>query len=79
MFNPLVKATNGFLRYACSANTLSIASISLAVLDAPLNSFKEKSILPLEMKSPSKSGGKRPKMKCMDKDKRCVITYISDS
>ena len=79
MLDPLVKAKNGFLRYACSANTLSIASISLAVLDAPLNSFKEKSILPLEMRSPSKSRGKRPKMKCMDKERRCVITYKSDS
>ena len=79
MLDPLVKAKNGFLRYACSANTLSIASISLAVLDAPLNSFKEKYILPLEMRSPSKSRGKRPKMKCMDKERRCVITYKSDS
>ena len=79
MLDPLVKAKNGFLRYACSANTLSIASISLAVLDAPLNSLTEKSILPLEMRSPSKSGGKRPKMKCIDKERRCVITYKSDS
>ena len=72
MLDPLVKAKNGFLRYACSANTLSIAS--LAVLDAPLNSLKEKSILHLEMRSPLESGGKRPKMKCMDKEKRRVIT-----
>ena len=67
------------MRCASSANTLSKASISLAVLDVPLNSLKEKSILKLEMRSPLKSGGKRPKMKCMDKEKRRVITYISDS
>ena len=74
MLDPLVKAKNGLLRYACSANTLSIASISLAVLDAPLNSLKKKSTLHLKMRSPSKKGGKRPKMKCMDKEKRRVIT-----
>ena len=33
------------MRYASSAGALSIASISLAVLGAPLNSLKEKSIL----------------------------------
>ena len=67
------------MRYASSASVLSIASISLAVLEAHLNRLKEKVILHLEMRSPSKSGGKRPKMKCMDKERRCVITYISDS
>ena len=54
--------------YASSASALSIASISLAVLDAPLNSLKEKFILHLEMRYRLKSGGKRLNVWIMRKD-----------